>query len=51
MTDDKMQTELDGRLEQANTEPMGQQTQQSQPSAKPQSERRPAPGRIPLFRR
>ena len=51
MTDDKIQTELNGRLEQANPEPVEQQTQQSQANAKPQSERRTAPGRIPLFRR
>ncbi len=51
MTDDKIRTELSGRLEQPNTEPVEQQTQQSHAGAKPQSERRTAPGRIPLFRR
>ncbi len=51
MTDDKVLTELEDRLEQESPEPVDQQTQQSQASAKAPSERRMAPGRIPLFRR
>jgi hypothetical protein len=51
MTDNKIRTELNDRLERGSPEPVEQQTQQNQASAKAPSERRTAPGRIPLFRR
>jgi hypothetical protein len=51
MTDDKTRIQPNGRLEQGNSDPVEQQSPQTQTSAKPQSERRTAPGRIPLFRR
>jgi len=51
MTDNKIQTQQNSRLEQASPEPVEQQTQQSLGNAKPQSERRTVPGRMPLFRR
>jgi len=51
MADEKTQTELNDRLERGGAEPVEQQTQQNQGSAKAPSERRMAPGRTPLFRR
>ena len=51
MIDDEIRTELKDRLEQGGPDPVEQQTQQSQARDKAPSERRIAPGRIPLFRR
>jgi len=51
MANDKIRLELNDRPGQAMPEQVEQQTQQSQASAAPQSERRVTPGRTPLFRR
>jgi len=51
MTDDKMQSNVNDRSEQAKPEQVGQQSQESQSYAVAQPDRRVAPGRRPLFRR